>query len=102
MYVCLLLTRNIISLARCPFQACKFENQFSQMPPEVGQVIITRELIPGVSVVAQWLTNLTRNHEVADSTLALLSGLRIRCCCELWCTSQNRLGSHLAVAVAVV
>ena len=31
----------------------------------------------GVSIVAQWLTNLTRNHEVAGLTLALLSGLRI-------------------------
>ena len=26
--------------------------------------------------MAQWLTNLTRNHEVVGSTLALLSGLR--------------------------
>uniref|UniRef100_A0A4X1UFB8 Uncharacterized protein n=1 Tax=Sus scrofa TaxID=9823 RepID=A0A4X1UFB8_PIG len=32
-------------------------------------------------------------------TLALLSGLRIWCCCELWCRSQTRLGSQVAVAV---
>ena len=31
--------------------------------------------------------------------LALLSGLRIRCCGELWCRSQIRLGSGTAVAV---
>ena len=32
-------------------------------------------------------------------SLALLSGLRIRCCCELWCRSQTQLGSSVAVAV---
>ena len=32
-------------------------------------------------------------------SLALLSGLRIRHCCELWCRSQTWLGSHIAVAV---
>ena len=31
--------------------------------------------------------------------LALLRGLRIRPCCELWCRSQTRLGSGVAVAV---
>ena len=34
-------------------------------------------------------------------SLALLSGLRIRRCCELWCRSQMQLGSS-RVAVAVV
>ena len=29
--------------------------------------------------------------------LALLSGLRMWCCCELWCRSQTRLGSAIAV-----
>ena len=33
--------------------------------------------------MAQWLTNLTGNH--AFRSLALLSGLRIQCCRELWC-----------------
>ena len=32
--------------------------------------------------------------------LALLSGLRIRCCRELWCRLQTRLGSRIAVALA--
>ena len=33
-------------------------------------------------------------------SLALFSGLRIQCCCELWCRSQMRLRSGVAVAVA--
>ena len=32
--------------------------------------------------------------------LALLSGLMIRCCRELWCSLQMQLGSGVAVAVA--
>ena len=34
------------------------------------------------TVVAQWLTNLTRNY---DQSLASLSGLRMRHCRVLWC-----------------
>ena len=34
--------------------------------------------------------------------MASLSGLRIRRCRELWCMSQARLGSSIAVAVALV
>ena len=37
----------------------------------------------GVPVMAQWLTNPTRNHEIVGSIPALLSGLRIQCCREL-------------------
>ena len=33
-------------------------------------------------------------------SLALLSGVRIWCCHELWCRSQTRLESHIAVALA--
>ena len=32
-------------------------------------------------------------------SLASLSGLRIQHCSELWCRSQMRLGSRIAVAV---
>ena len=54
----------------------------------------------GVPVLAQWLMNLTRNHEIAVPSLALLSGLRIQRCCELWFRLQMQLGSRVAVAVA--
>ena len=57
----------------------------------------------GVPVVAQWVTNLTRNHEVAGSTgcgLTAHSGLKIPHCHELWCRSQMQLGSGVAVALA--
>ena len=32
-------------------------------------------------------------------SLALHSGLRNRCCCELWCGSQTQLGSGVAVVL---
>ena len=45
--------------------------------------------------MAQWLTNSTRNHEVADLIPGLLQGLRIWRCCELWCRLQTPLGPIL-------
>ena len=35
--------------------------------------------------MAQWLTNPTSNMRLRVRSLALLSSLRIRHCCELWC-----------------
>ena len=52
---------------------------------------------PGGPIVAQWLTNPIRNHEVRSQ--ALLSGLRIQRCHELWYKLQTQLGSGIAVAV---
>ncbi len=47
------------------------------------------------------VTNPTSIHErIQVQSLALLSGLKIQCCCELWCRSQMQLGSCVAVAVA--
>ena len=51
----------------------------------------------GVPIVTQQLTNLTSRMWV--QFLAPLSGLKIRCCRELWYRSQMRLGSCVAVAV---
>ena len=45
-------------------------------------------------------TNPTRNNEVEVRSLALLSGLWIRCCYELWRRSQTWLGSGVAVVQA--
>ena len=56
--------------------------------------------ILGVPVVVQWLTNPTRNDEVAGSIPGLGSGLRIRHCHEPWCRLQMRLRSRVAVALA--
>ena len=47
-----------------------------------------------VPIVAQWLMNLTRNHEVAVRSLALLSGLRIRRCCGSGVGWQLQLRFH--------
>ena len=49
--------------------------------------------------MVKWLTNPTRNHEVAVPSLASLSDLRIQRCRELWCRQQTRLGSPVAVAL---
>ena len=49
--------------------------------------------------MAQWLTNPTRIYEHVGSIPGLLSGLRIWHCCELWCRSQTRIRSQVAVAV---
>ena len=43
--------------------------------------------------MVQWLTNSTRNHEVAGLVPGL--GLRIRSYCELWCSLQMWLRSGL-------
>ena len=53
----------------------------------------------GVPVIAQqkWIRLGTMRMQVRS--LASLSGLRIRCCHELWCRLQMQLGSWVAVAV---
>ena len=61
---------------------------------------ICQKYLPGVSVVVQWVKNLTSILEDGGSTLALLSGLRIWYCCKLQHRSQRQLGSDIVVAVA--
>ena len=39
------------------------------------------------------------NMRLQVQSLAMLSGLRIRCCHELWCRSKTWLGSGVAVAL---
>ena len=49
--------------------------------------------------MAQRSTYPTTIHEAAGSIPASLSGLRTRRCRDLWCGSQSRLRSGVAVAV---
>ena len=63
---------------------------------------MVKERLMGVPVVVQWLTNPTRNHEVAGSVPVLAQWVNnpARRCRELWCRLQMRLGSRVAVALA--
>ena len=56
----------------------------------------------GVPIVTQQKIIQLGTMRLQDQSLVLLSGLRIRCCCELWCRSQTLLGSGVAVALAQV
>ena len=71
-----------------------------KLPYATGMAI--KKKIMGVPVVAQWLTNPTRNREVAGSVPALAQWVNdpARRCRELWCGLQMRLGSCVAVALA--
>ena len=50
----------------------------------------------GVPVVAQWLTNPTRNDEVAGLIPGLTQRVKDRRCHELWCGWQMWLRSGVA------
>ena len=54
----------------------------------------------GVPVVVQWLTNPTRNDEVAGSIPGLAQWVGNPRYRELWCRLQTQLRSRIAVAVA--
>ena len=54
---------------------------------------------PGIPFFAQWLRNQLGTMRIQVQSMALLSGFRIQHCCELWCRSQTRLRSCIAVAM---
>ena len=55
----------------------------------------------GVPIMAQWKQIRLETMRLRVQSLASLSGLRIRYCRELWCSSQTWLRSGVAVAEAV-
>ena len=70
-------------------------------PQRLINIHIKRIYRSRVPVVAQWLTNPTRNHEVAGSVPALAQWVNDPALPrELWCRLQTRLGSRVAVALA--
>ena len=52
--------------------------------------------------MAQWKQIRLRTMRWRVQSLASLNGLRIQRCHELWCRSQVRLGSGVAVAVVLL
>ena len=63
-------------------------------------VLVRKENITGVPIVVQWKRIQLASMSMWVQSLALLSGLRIQHCCELWCRLQMRLRSRIAVALA--
>ena len=53
----------------------------------------------GVPIVAQWLTNQTRNHEAVGSIPGLTQQVKDPVLHELWYRLQTRLGCCIAVAL---
>ena len=48
--------------------------------------------------MVQWKQIRLGTMKLQAQSLALLNGLRIQCCSELWCRLQTQLGSGIAVA----
>ena len=63
----------VLVTVRSALQSCDSQNS---LKTKKGQ---------GVPLMAQWLSNLTSIHEDTVRSLALLSGLRMQHCRELWC-----------------
>ena len=70
--------------------------------PEQKSRFATRRYRAGVPIMVQWKQIQPGTTTLPVRSLALLSGLRIWCCCVLWCRLQMWAGSGIAVAVAVV
>ena len=63
----------------------------------------TQEVKKAQQELPSWLSGLRTqlvSIRMRIQSLLLLSGLRIQCCCKLWCRLQTCLGSSVAMAVA--
>ena len=74
-------------------------NNSSTPCPKSAELGNERNMV-GVPITAQWKLLQLGAMRLWVRSLASLHGLRIRCCHDLWCRSQTRLGSGVAVAAA--
>ena len=81
---------------RLTFESVDFESSRWAPHNRSGSLLSKRR---GVPIVAQRKHISPVSMRMRVRSPALLSGLRIQCCHELWCRSQMWLGSHIAVAV---
>ena len=65
------------------------------------QEVITLKSLYRVPIMAQQKQIRLGTMSFQVQSMASLSRLRIQCCRELWCRLQTRLGSGVAMAVAV-
>ena len=70
-----------------------------QMSRKTCKKLHSKRQIWGVPLVVQRKQIQLVSMRLRVQSLALLSGLGIRCCCELWRRSQTQLRSGIAVAV---
>ena len=82
---------------------CKYmqmANKHRKMPSITShQGLQIKTTVRGAPIVAQRKQIQPGAMRLRVQSLALLSGLRIWCCCELWCRSQMWLESCIAVDV---
>ena len=89
-------TENSNSAHPCMQNSTLFKIKCLSSKPKSTSTKIMKNLSQGVPAVAQWTWTQLRSMRVWIRFLALLSGLRIQCCCELW---QMSLRSHVVVVV---
>ena len=65
-----------------------------------GKTAFSKGYVWGVPIVARLEQTQLVSMRMQILSLALLSGLKMRCCCELWCRLQTQLGSGAAGAGA--